>query len=472
MAVTVPSNKVEWDVLHRLEVDGRVLSVAFSPDGRLLASASYFIPPEANADIYTNAVIIWDVASGKELRRIGNLKDWATWVSFSPDARLLGWGSADYTIHLLEIASGKELACFKGYGGHLFSASFSPDGRLLASGSEIHDVFDRSIVLREVPSGQEIKRLNRRDNGTHWSVAFSPGGLLLASGSNPIGQEKYDYGSLVLWNLYSGKDIKCLTGHKSWITSVSFSPDGRLLATGSYDHTVRLWEVSSGRELRTLVGHKQWVYRASFSSDRKTLISAAIDEMPRFWDVSSGNELHPIIGHPESATSVSLSPDGQFLATGNLLLPNTILIWKAEPSIEWLVDYFKQRGQVDADLMEKAVHRYRNNGRLAELADALKENGFFEEAAKIYDDLGQAPTKPKSESTQRPRESKPSSGEADSTKSVCPSCDSEIKANWLECPECGASLKEKVCHNCGERLEPHWTRCPACRTTVGGSGQT
>lgn len=468
MPMNAPSNKVEWDVLHRLEVDGRVLSVAFSPDSRLLASASAYFPPQ-EAVRHTNAVIVWDVASGKELHRIGNLETYATWVSFSPDGQLLGWGSADYTLHLLELSSGKEVACLKGYGGYEYSACFSPDGRILASALGLCQV-DYSlmgIALWEIPSGRMLKRLDEGE--FHRGVAFSPDGRLLASGLN-IGCGKPECrGDVILWELSSGQQLRRLEGHKHWIVQVCFSPDGKLLASASWDGTVRIWDVPSGRELITLGGHESTVFCIAFSPDGKTLVSGDRLKMLRVWDVSSGSELQRLTEHHDIVFSVSFSPDGQLLASGALELPSAILIWKAEPIIEWLMDDFRQKGKVDAGLLEESVRRCREKGRLRELADALKENGFFEEAAKIYDDVGQAPTKSKSESTQRPKESKPSSREAASTKSVCPSCGAEVKANWLECPECGASLKEIACQNCGEPLEPHWKRCPACRTDVAQS---
>ncbi len=130
------------------------------------------------------------------------------------------------------------------------------------------------------------------------------------------------------------------------------------------------------------------------------------------------------------------------------------------------VTCLKRLGQPEGSLIQALMQKAREKGKLEELAGALQESGFFEEAAKIYDDLGQAPAKSKSESTQSPKESKPTSQEAASTKSVCPSCNAEVKENWLECPECGVSLKEKVCRNCGEPLEPHWERCPGCRATI------
>ncbi|MBC6473611.1 MAG: hypothetical protein GDA48_12975 [Hormoscilla sp. GM102CHS1] len=100
---------------------------------------------------------------------------------------------------------------------------------------------------------------------TVYSVAISPDGQLLASGS-------YDK-TIKIWNLGSGRLLRTLTGHSDWVKSVAISPDGQLLASGSWDDTIKIWNLGSGRLLRTLTGHSDWVRSVAFSPDGQTIVS-------------------------------------------------------------------------------------------------------------------------------------------------------------------------------------------------------
>ena len=139
------------------------------------------------------------------------------------------------------------------------------------------------------------------------SVSWSPDGQMLASGS-------YDE-TVRVWDVNSGKALKALNGHTNWVNSVSFSLDGQL-ASGSNDNTIRVWDVNSGKALKILKGHTSWVQSVSWS--RKGLLaSGSNDETVRVWDVSSGRTLKTLKGHTWYVDSVSFSPDGQLLASGD-----------------------------------------------------------------------------------------------------------------------------------------------------------
>nr|WP_322680269.1 NB-ARC domain-containing protein [Nostoc sp. DedQUE03]MDZ7975690.1 NB-ARC domain-containing protein [Nostoc sp. DedQUE03] len=149
------------------------------------------------------------------------------------------------------------------------------------------------------------------------SVAFSPNGKLLATGDAD--------GKTYLWQVEDGKLLFSCTGHSSWVKSVAFSPDGQTLASGSEDQTVKLWDVHTGKCLKTLQGHSNWVRSVAFSPDGQTLASGSEDQTVKLWDVHTGKCLTTLQGNTNRVRTVAFSPDGQTLASGSE--KQTIKLW-------------------------------------------------------------------------------------------------------------------------------------------------
>jgi hypothetical protein len=188
-----------------------------------------------------------------------------------------------------------------------------------------HQAYNQSGLnaLQEVLNHKsEYNRLEGHENYVN-SISFSPDGKTLATGSSDK--------TIKLWNL-DGKEIRTLRGHDSYINSVSFSPDGKTLATGSSDETIKLWNLDTGKEIFTLQGHDSSINSVSFSIDGKTLATGSEDKTIKLWNLDTGKEIRTLRGHNGYVNSVSFSPDGRTLATGSE--DKTIKLWNLDTGKE------------------------------------------------------------------------------------------------------------------------------------------
>jgi len=275
-----------------------VRSVTFSPDGRSALSGSF-----------DGSLCLWDVKSGKEIRRFKGHGGWFSSgevmsVGFAGDGKRLISGSVDKTLRLWEVESGRELIRMKGHVDAVMSVTFSPDGKHIASGSK-----DKTVRLWDTQTGQEIKRLEGHGDQV-LSVAFSPDGRFLVSG----GGDK----TIRRWSVESGQELLHSPSHGGMVGSVAFSPNGRHILSGSSDQTVRLWNVADWREIHRFVGHKNAVTSVVFSPDGSRCLSASLDQTVHLWDVATGREIDHVYftkgGEP--CWSVAFSPDGRYAVYG------------------------------------------------------------------------------------------------------------------------------------------------------------
>ena len=389
-----------WDATTGAELkvfrghnDG-IRSVAFSPDGKHIISGGF-----------DSTIKVWDAGTGEELKTLHGHKDTIYSVAYDSRGERIASGSRDGTIKLWDTETGSELMTLSGHLDYVSSVAFSPHGeRIFSTGQDgMIKVWDLSqdyidpVILegyqsiafspdgtKFVTSGENItiwdavnvnelmkmnavgglasyspdgkyiistdsqigaKRIKIWDaitgkdlltlsghEATIWSLSYSPDGTRIASGS----VDK----TIRIWDASTGVEIRTLRGHGDWpdypeispVTSVAFSPDGKLVASCSYDYTVRIWNPETGTEMKTLKGHSYIVNDVAFSPDGKRIGSASSDGTFRIWNVATGSELMAVKAHEGEVISIAFSPDGKRIVTGSK--DKTIRIWDAETGLE------------------------------------------------------------------------------------------------------------------------------------------
>ena len=284
---------------------GFVLSVAFSPDGKRIASAGG-----------DGMVKVWDSTTGEERLTLKGHTSFPTSVAFSPDGKRLASGGNDRVVRVWDAMTGEEALTLKGHAALVNGVCFSPDGRILASAS-----FDGTVKLWDGATGAVARTLKGHKSAIS-SVAFSPDGKLLASAG---GLQLNKPGELKVWNVATGQETLTIKGCASGVVSVAYSPDGKRLAAASADRTVKVWDAVTAVETLTIKGHAGSVVSVAFSPDGKTLGTASNDQTVRVWDAATGLENLILKGHTKSVASVAFDPGGRRLASAST--DGTVKVW-------------------------------------------------------------------------------------------------------------------------------------------------
>ena len=331
---------------------GVVLSIAYSPDGKRIASSSI------NDD---HSFVVWDTKTGGVLGVIRGHTSHVQKLRYSPDGKFIAAGDNGGTLRLWDAATFEEVRAIPAHTATVVDVTFTPTGERVATSSN-----DGTVRVWDVATGERAQEL-RGHHGAALAVTYSPDGKRIATGG-------FD-NTIRLWDAVSGAERLTLRGHTDMVWGVAFSPDGGkivsasfdrdfkiwdtaprsettgpglftiasptsdrvnvlafgpgdgLLATGGWDNAVRLWDGRTGALRRTLAGHTGVVFGVAFNRDGTRIASSSWDHTVKVWDTATGREVLTFNGHKAPVQSVAFSPDGKQIASTGW--DGRVLIWDA-----------------------------------------------------------------------------------------------------------------------------------------------